>query len=114
MSISERLQVTVEGRWMGSDFVVSIGGGTHPHVGAVAVAQPRPSLKGDGSVSATASVIALLGHKEDELARWAALHLAARLNATVVVTAGLHADQATLAEVLHLDAEARRLVEALI
>jgi gallate decarboxylase subunit D len=111
--MEDRIRVEVTTHWVGKDLVVTIGGGTHPHVGAVAMAQPRPSLKGDGTVSATASVIALLGHKEDELARWAALHLAARLNATVVVSAGLHVDDATLDEVLRLDAEARRLVEAL-
>jgi hypothetical protein len=103
----------VQAHWVGADLVVTIGGGTRPHVGAVAVAQPRPSLKGDGSVSATASVIALLGHKEDELARWAALHLASRLNTTVVVTAGLHIDNATMEEIIQMDAEARRLVEAI-
>jgi hypothetical protein len=52
----------VQAQWVGADLVVTIGGGSRPHVGAVAVAQPRPSLKGDGTVSATASVIALLGH----------------------------------------------------
>jgi predicted flavoprotein YhiN len=103
----------VQAQWVGADLVVTIGGGSRPHVGAVAVAQPRPSLKGDGTVSATASVIALLGHKEDELARWAALHLASRLNTTVVVTAGLHVDNATMEEIIALDAEARRLVEAI-
>lgn len=107
------LSVSVQAQWVGPDFVVTIGGGTRHHVGAVAVAQPRPSLKGDGSVSATASVIALLGHKEDELARWAALSLSASLNTTVVVTAGLHVDGATPEEIAHLDSEARRLVRTL-
>jgi len=107
------LHVAVQAQWVGPDLIVTIGGGTRAHVGAVAVAQPRPSLKGDGKVSATASVIALLGHKEDELARWAALLLAAQLNTTVVVTAGLHVDEATIEQILQLDAEARRLVTAL-
>lgn len=106
-------QVSVQAAWIGPSLVVTIGGGTHPHVGAVAVAQPRPSLKGDGKVSATASVIALLGHKEDELARWAALHLASRLSTTVVVTAGLHIDNAQIEQVRHLEQEARALIESL-
>ncbi len=110
---TEPLRVEVQAQWVGADLVVTIGGGTRAHVGAVAVAQPRPSLKGDGRVSATASVIALLGHKEDELARWAALHLAARLNRTVVVTAGVHVDEAALEQIVHLDKEVRRLVEDL-
>lgn len=104
------MRVDVQAEWVGRDLVVTIGGGTHPHVGAVAVAQPRASLQGDGKVSATASVIALLGHKEDELARWAALLLASRLNRTAVVTAGIHVDGATLEQIRHLDAEARALV----
>jgi hypothetical protein len=90
-----------------------MGGGTHPHVGAVAVAQPRPSLRGDGSLSSTASVIALLGHKEDELARWAALMLASRLNSTVTVTAGLHVDGATPEQIAALNDQARHLVHTL-
>lgn len=107
------LQVEVQALWVGSDLVVTIGGGTRPHVGAVAVAQPRPTLKGDGTVSASASVIALLGHKEDELARWAALLLAARLNTTVIVTVGLHVDEAAREQIVQLDAEVRKLVTTL-
>lgn len=110
---SGALQVVVRADWVGPDLVVTIGGGTRHHVGAVAVAQPRPSLKGDGKVSSTASVIALLGHKEDELARWAALLLSARLNTTAVVTAGIHVDNATLEQILQMDADARKLVEEL-
>lgn len=110
---SGELVVEVRAQWMGPDLVVTIGGGTRFHVGAVAVAQPRPSLRDDGSISSTASVIALLGHKEDELARWAALMLASRLNATVTVTAGLHVDAATPDQVTTLNEETRRLVYAL-
>ncbi|MGE5674483.1 MAG: hypothetical protein ACM3XM_11480 [Mycobacterium leprae] len=104
--------ITVRAQRVGADLVVTIGGGTRAHVGAVAVAQPRPSLKGDGQVSASASVITLLGHKEDELARWAALYLAAQLNTTVVVTAGIHVDDATPADLGQIDAEVRRQVAA--
>ncbi len=57
---------------------------------------------------------ALLGHKEDELARWAALHLSSQLNAAVVVTAGLHIDDAAPEQVVQLDAEARCAVKALV
>ena len=33
------------GQWLGPDLLVAIWGGEKPHIGAVAVAQPRPSLK---------------------------------------------------------------------
>jgi hypothetical protein len=75
---------------IGQDFLVAIYGGEKPHIGAVAVAQPRPSLKDPEVMSATASVICLPGHKEDELAKAASEILAAALNTQVVVTAGIH------------------------
>lgn len=79
-------------RWIGKDLLVAIWGGERPHIGAVSVAQPRPSLKDSGITSATASVICMLGHKEDELAKAVSEILAAALNTHVVVTAGIHWD----------------------
>lgn len=79
-------------RLIGQDLLVAIWGGEKPHIGAVSVAQPRPSLKYPEVMSATASVICLLGHKEDELAKAASEILAAALNTSVVVTAGIHWD----------------------
>jgi hypothetical protein len=79
-------------RLIGEDVLVAIWGGEKPHIGAVAVAQPRPSLKDPDVTSATASVICLVGHKEDELAKASAEILAATLNTAVVVTAGIHWD----------------------
>ena len=79
-------------RWVGSDLLVCIYGGEKPHIGAVAAAHPRPSLKDPAVMSATSSVICYTAHKEDELARHAAEKLAAALNTRVVVTAGIHWD----------------------
>jgi hypothetical protein len=79
-------------RLIGQDVLVAIWGGEKPHIGAVAVALPRPSLKDPEVTSASASVICLVGHKEDELAKPAAEILAAALNTQVVVTAGIHWD----------------------
>ncbi len=79
-------------RFIGGDLLVAIWGGEKPHIGAVAVAQPRPSLDDPKRTSATTSVICMLGHKEDELARSASLKLASALNTHVVVTAGIHWD----------------------
>ncbi len=79
-------------RLIGLDVLVAIWGGEKPHIGAVAVGLPRPSLKDPDVTSASASVICLVGHKEDELAKAAAEILAAALNTHVVVTAGIHWD----------------------
>jgi hypothetical protein len=79
-------------RFIGKDLLAAVWGGERPHVGAVAIAQPRPSLKDPERVSATASVFCLLGHKEDDLAKAVSEILAAAMNTTVVVTAGIHWD----------------------
>ena len=79
-------------RLIGADVLVAIWGGEKPHIGAVAVAQPRPSLKDPQVTSASASVICLVGHKEDELVKATAEILAATFETQVVVTAGIHWD----------------------
>lgn len=84
--------LTANVRRIGQDLLVAIWGGEKPHIGAVAVAQPRPSLKDPDVTSATASVICFVGHKEDDLAKAAAEILAAALETQVVVTAGIHWD----------------------
>lgn len=94
---------------MGRDLAVSLAGGDREHIGAVALGLPRP--KGDG---ATTSVLAVLGHREDDLARNLATRLASRLGVAVCVACGIHVDgisREELAAVLELSAElADRLV----
>ena len=79
-------------RLIGDDMLVAIWGGEKPHIGAVAAAQSSPSLKDPKVMSTTASVLCYSGHKEDELAKFAAKKLAAALDTKVVVTAGIHWD----------------------
>jgi hypothetical protein len=87
--------ITAGVRLIGQDVLVAIYGGEKPHIGAVAMAQPRPSLKDPNVTSATASVFTYVGHKEDDLAKAAAEILAAALKTHVVVTAGIHWDNLT-------------------
>lgn len=54
------------------------------------MAEPRPSLKEPGSLSATGSVFTFPAHKEDGIAKAMAEELARRLNGRVVVVAGMH------------------------
>ncbi len=77
---------------IGQDFLVAIWGGDKPHIGAVAAALPRASLKDPALFSATASVISFPAHKEHELARRSSEKISATLNTPVVVTAGIHWD----------------------
>jgi hypothetical protein len=78
---------------MGRDLSVTLCGGDQAHIGAVAVSQPRPSREPGGGISATTSVIALPGHKEDDLARTLAARFASRLDAAVTLSCGIHLDQ---------------------
>ena len=77
---------------VGEDLVTCIWGGTQPHIGAVAIALPRPSIADPNVVSSTSSVFTVLGHKEDELVKMVSERLSARLQKNVVVTAGVHWD----------------------
>lgn len=97
-----RLRVCLRATEAGEDLVVTIAGGESPHVGSVAMAVPRPSLRDPAVTSATGSVITLVGHKDDELAKPIAEFLAARLGRTVVVVAGVHVDRATLDDIERL------------
>ena len=75
---------------VGEDVVVIIWGGEKPHIGAVALAQPRKSLKDAEKTSATASVLSIVGHKEDAVVKAVSERLAAAVGSPVAVTAGMH------------------------
>lgn len=98
----------------GQDISVTVGGGEAPHVGASALAIPRPSLNDPETCSASTSVLCVTGHKEDEFARRAAQTLASKLNCVVNVTAGVHIEQAQPEELLRLDKNLEALLSAVL
>jgi hypothetical protein len=83
-------------------------GGDVPHIGAVGVSLPRPGRPGKRPGGPATSVIALPGHREDELARPIAAELARALGRTAVVVAGIHLEAATARDVAALVRNARR------
>jgi hypothetical protein len=88
---------------VGDDLLTCLWGGTAPHIGAVAMALPRPSDADPQITSSTSSVLTLLGHKEDAVVKMVSEKLCSRLNRTVVVAAGIHwdhLDQGGIAEIL--------------
>jgi gallate decarboxylase subunit D len=119
----KRIAVTVKtGRFalealvtsIGPDLLVAVWGGTHPHIGAVALALPRPSLQNRRKTSATSSVLTLLGHKEDVTAKVVSESLAAALKRNVVVTAGIHWDNLTPAEIGEINELTKKLIGKII
>jgi len=99
---------------IGEDLLVAIWGGEKPHIGAVAVAQPRPSLKDESVVSATASVFCYLGHKDDIIAKEAAEKLSATLNTNVTLTVGIHWDDIDEAGIKTVLGNSQQLVNMII
>ena len=99
---------------IGEDLLVAIWGGEKPHIGAVAVAQPRPSLKDESVVSATASVFCYLGHKDDIIAKQAAEKLSAALNTNVTLTVGIHWDDLDEAGIRTILGNSQQLVNMII
>jgi hypothetical protein len=107
--------LTANVRRIGPDLLVAIWGGEKPHIGAVAAAQPRPSLKDPAVTSATASVICFPGHKEDDLVKRAAEALAAEIEGRTVVTAGVHWDdipEEGIRQVIQNTAELIKMIKA--
>jgi len=84
---------------MGQDLLVTIWGGTKPHIGAVGMAIPRPSLRDSRKWSATSSNFTFLGHKEDILVKRISERLASQLKRNVVVIAGIHWDDISSKEI---------------
>lgn len=99
---------------IGRDVLVWIYGGELPHIGAIAAAQPRASLADPARASATASVLAFLGHKEDVVVKAVSERLAAALGANVVVTAGLHWDDLSPAQLTAVMARCDEVADLLV
>ena len=94
-STNGRFKIRALVQELGQDILVSIWGGTRPHIGAIGMATPRPSLKDPRMWSATSSNFTYVGHKEDAVVKMVSEMLAARLKTNVVVTAGIHWDDLT-------------------
>jgi hypothetical protein len=99
---------------IGQDILISIWGGTRPHIGAVGVAIPRLSLTNPRKWSATSSNFTFIGHKEDMIVKKMSEKLAARLRRNVVVTAGIHWDGITSREIKTIQNLTRKLSDQIL
>ena len=76
----------VRAAFVGEDILVCLQGGERPHLGCVVQTEPRESLTGDGSVSATSSVLNYPGHKDEVVCRYVAEKISRELKRRVVCT----------------------------
>ncbi|MFZ5644384.1 MAG: hypothetical protein ACOY46_12410 [Bacillota bacterium] len=75
--------------------ICALLGGDKPHLGAVVLSVPRPSLANPTEASCTSSVLPLVGHKDDEAAKPLAEMIARVTGSPVSVAAGLHINNAS-------------------
>lgn len=97
--------------FLGRDMNISVVGGEKRHIGAVALAQPRKSLRNKLKLSATASTICVIGHKEDVLAKKMAEEVSKNFNCIVTCAVGIHIDNATMKEIEEIDKNFKQLIE---
>lgn len=89
------ISIEIVEKWIGEDLVIMLSGGDKPHIGCVVQAVPRPSLRKDGTLSVTSSVINLTGHKDEFLCRKLAEKRCKEIGKVVVCTGGVHIDHIT-------------------
>lgn len=106
-----RLRVEMAVYDTGEGIIVHLTGGDKPHVGAVVLSIPRPSLTDAGRLSCNSYVLPVLGHRDDELAREVGEMLCRRLGQRVVVVAGIHVEGAGTDEIEKVVAGAVELAE---
>jgi len=97
----------------GEDLTVIVSGGGKPHIGAIAVSIPRPSLKDLNKVSASTSVFTITGHKEDELSKQIAENITKITKKVTVVILGLHIEKATFQDIEYLIQNTQKVVDKL-
>lgn len=95
---------------MGKDYCVACYGGDVPHIGAVTMSVPRPSLEDNDNISCTTSVLVNLGHKDDILARIISERISIRENAVVTCACGIHYDNISKEELKDLIMEIGNLL----
>jgi hypothetical protein len=88
-------KVTAEVKIIGDDLIISVWGGSKPHIGSISVSVPRPGLKDRTRMSSTSSVINLTGHKDEVVARKFSEQLSAKFKRNAIATAGIHIDDIT-------------------
>lgn len=99
---------------IGEDILLSVEGGSKPHIGCVVQAVPRTSLTGDGSRSTTASVLNLTGHKDEYLCRKLAEKVCSGLGVVTVCTGGFHIDGMTKEQIREVLQATEEIAEEIV
>lgn len=104
----------VSAAFVGEDILVCLQGGERPHLGCIVQTEPRESLTGDGSVSATSSVLNYPGHKDEVVCRYVAEKISRELKRRVVCTGGFHKDGITIEEIREVQRAVETVTEKIV
>ncbi|OPY62215.1 MAG: hypothetical protein A4E56_01472 [Pelotomaculum sp. PtaU1.Bin065] len=108
-----RYQIELELHRCAEGANVLLTGGEKTHIGAVVLAVPRLSLAGKGE-SCDCYILPVPGHKDQEVAIPVAQALCCLLGEPVSVSAGIHIDSANADELVLLQNNCRRVLDAAI
>ena len=101
----------IEGIRVGRDISVTVYGGQKPHIGGVAMSVMSPALHEPERLTCTEHMISVQGHKEADLARSIATHLAKMFECTVTVSCGIHYVDATKEDITAVLALVNEMVD---
>jgi hypothetical protein len=108
-----RHTIYLDTKEIGNDLLVSIYGGDEHHIGGVATAYPTESHYRD-TTTVSMSTLSLPGHKDYVVANSAAEKICKELGAPVVVTVGIHYDNASSKEIAEIISVVNTLVDKMI
>lgn len=107
-TVSASLQV------LGPDILITVWGGTRPHVGALVVSSPHPDRAPEEGRCSTVLQFSFPGHRDNVVARRVAERVASMLQRTIVVSAGIHVPDITPAGIDTVLANTDCLIEKII
>lgn len=108
-----RHSIYLESKEIGKDLLITIYGGDEHHIGGVAIAYPTPSHYRDAT-TVSVSTLTLPGHKDYVVANSAAEKISKAIETPVVVTVGIHYDNATSKDIEEIISAVNALVDELI
>jgi hypothetical protein len=108
-----RHTIYLEGKEIGNDLLIAIHGGDEHHIGGVAIAYPTQSHYRDAT-TVSVSTLTLPGHKDYVVANTTAEKICKALEIPVVVTVGIHYDNASSKEIKGIISAVNALVDDVI
>ena len=92
-------KMVISKQYLGDDILITVRGGEKPHIGTAVLAVSRPSLTGDGSDSATSSVVNVTGHKDEAICRILAERASKKYGVTAACVGGFHIDDISAGQI---------------